>query len=175
MVGGRRIIDRVADALRAAVSELLLVSNSPGAAEWLPDVPTLADVRQERGSMVALHTALTCAGGPVVVVAWDMPFIDPGLLTHIVHRARGAPYAVIPEGPSGLEPFCAVYQPACLPLLEAALDAGDFRLRAFLRALPAATVMPLSEISPFGDPRRLFFNVNTPLDLDIAERLASSA
>ena len=38
-VGGRRIIDRVADVLGDVTDDLLLVANHPDAAAWLPGMP----------------------------------------------------------------------------------------------------------------------------------------
>ena len=56
-VGGRRIVDRVATALRAVTDELILVSNAADAADWMSDVTIVPDARTERGSLVGLHTA----------------------------------------------------------------------------------------------------------------------
>jgi molybdenum cofactor guanylyltransferase len=173
-VGGRRIIDRVNESLRAVTSSRFLVSNSPGAGAWLPGVSSVTDARPERGSLVALHTALTEARGPVLVVAWDMPFVSPELLRRLVDATDEAS-AVIPEGPTGPEPLCAVYSPTCLPLIEASLDRGDFRLRSFVRALANVKVIRLDEVSRIGDPSRLFFNVNTVEDLVVAERMVAGA
>ncbi|MDQ8155527.1 MAG: NTP transferase domain-containing protein, partial [Gemmatimonadota bacterium] len=63
VVDGSRIIDRVADALRGAADELLLVANDPGAAAWLPGVRALPDVRRGDGALGGLHAALTHAAG----------------------------------------------------------------------------------------------------------------
>jgi molybdopterin-guanine dinucleotide biosynthesis protein A len=171
-VGGLRIIDRVAEALRTVAPNIMIVSNAPESASWLPGVPVYPDVGTERGSLVAIRTALTAARGSVLVVAWDMPFVDTELLALLARRFEGATYAAIPEGISGLEPFCAAYTPACLPLVDAALDRGDFRMRSFLAALPSVATVSAAEVAAIGDPSRLFFNVNEPADLLAAERLA---
>jgi molybdopterin-guanine dinucleotide biosynthesis protein A len=170
-VGGARIIDRVAASLRAAVSELMLVSNASDATEWLPLVSVRGDVRPERGSLVGIHTALTCARRDVLVVAWDMPFVSPVLLQLIRDRAHSSAVAVIPEGPSGLEPLCALYTPDCLPIIEAALDAGDLRLSNMIACLPSVERIPARDVERLGNPSELFFNVNSPDDLAIAEAM----
>ena len=170
-VGGIRIIDRVAAALSAVTSELVVVSNAPDANRWIAGVRAFGDVRPERGSLVGIHTALSCARGDVLVVAWDMPFVSTELLALICGR-RGAAAAVIPESPSGHEPFCALYTTACLPIIEAALDAGDLRLSRVLARLPSIETISMSEIGAIGDPATLLFNVNTPNDLARAEAIA---
>jgi molybdopterin-guanine dinucleotide biosynthesis protein A len=170
-VGGIRIIDRVATALRVATPELMIVSNARNSSEWLPDVPVHADVRSERGSLIGIHTALTYANGDVLVVAWDMPFVSTELLLLIRDRPRGESLAVFPEGPSGPEPFCALYTPACRPIIEAAIDAGDLRLSHLTARLPKVEVIPIGEIAGVGDPATLLFNVNSPADLARAEAI----
>jgi len=181
LVAGERIIDRVARALRMVTDELLLVANTPEAAGWLPGVRTVTDVRPGEGALGGLHAALTCAaddvrvatvdGGQapeVLVVAWDMPFVSAALLG--VMRARGEEGdvdAVLPESDGsrrGVEPLCAWYAARCLAPITAALEAGDRRVIAFLDAVRVARV-PLEEVRRFGDPDRLFGNVNTAEDL----------
>jgi molybdopterin-guanine dinucleotide biosynthesis protein A len=168
-VGGRRIVDRVAAALADAADALLLIANDARAEEWLPGVRRAADLRPDAGSLGGIHAALVHAGGPALVVAWDMPFVTAPLLRAL--RAAGADAdAVVPESDSkrGLEPLCAFYGPACVPAIERRLDAGDRRVVSFyedvrVRRLEAAAV------AHFGDPARLFLNVNTPAELALAE------
>jgi molybdopterin-guanine dinucleotide biosynthesis protein A len=175
-VGGRRIIDRVAEALRPVTPRLMLVANAAGADAWLPGAATRGDRRAERGSLVGIHTALAAADDDVLVVAWDMPFVETVLLALLRDTAAAAPeaYAVVPEGPRGAEPFCAVYRRACLPVIEAALDAGDLRLSHMYDRLPSSRRLPLAAIAALGDPERIFFNVNDAADLARAESMAAA-
>jgi molybdopterin-guanine dinucleotide biosynthesis protein A len=174
-VGGVRIIDRVASALRATTSELMVISNALDAPRWIPGVAVHGDVRPERGSLVGIHTALTYARGDALVVAWDMPFVSPELLGLIRDREHRSRMAVIPEGPSGLEPFCALYTRECLPIIERALEDGDLGVSRVIARLPSIARIPLREVESLGDPAVLFFNVNTADDLAAAERLDASA
>jgi len=170
-VGGRRIIDRVATALRAVSSRVMIISNAPDASAWIPGVRAYGDVRAERGSLIGIHTALTRSADDVLVVAWDMPFVSPALLRLIRDRRREESLAVFPVGPSGPEPFCALYTRACLPLIEAALDAGELRLSRLVESISNAERIPMRDIEGVGDPATLFFNVNSAEDLRIAEAL----
>jgi molybdopterin-guanine dinucleotide biosynthesis protein A len=170
-VGGTRIIDRVASTLSAVTPESILVANAPDAAMWLPGLRVVPDLRPERGSLVGIHTALAATTGDVLVVAWDMPFLSSDLLRHLVAASDSAS-AVFPAGPRGPEPFCAVYKHAVLPIIEDSITRGDLRLTALIERLPKPVTIPLSEVSRFGDPARLFYNVNTAEDLAEAERMA---
>jgi molybdopterin-guanine dinucleotide biosynthesis protein A len=171
LVRGRRIIDRVADALTPVTDELIVITSATGAAEWLPGVRVIPDAWRKQGSLVGIHTALSYARQPILLVAWDMPFVTTPLLELLRDRAQRAPNATVPEGPSGLEPFCAVYTPECLPTIEAQLAADDLRLASMLERLPSFERITTGELAPFGNPARLFFNVNTADDLARAEEM----
>jgi molybdopterin-guanine dinucleotide biosynthesis protein A len=175
-VHGSRVIDRVAGVLAAETDSLLLIANDLDAASWLPGVRVESDVRPGIGSLGGIHAALVHARTPVIVVAWDMPFVPPGLIAEL--RARGADADVVaPESGSsrrGLEPLCAFYSQACVAPIEHALDADDRRVVGFFEQVRVARV-PAEDVRRFGDPERLFMNVNTPGELALAEQYASTA
>ena len=171
-IAGVRIIDRIADALRPVASDLLIVSNDQDAERWLPDARVGGDIKSGRGSLIGIHAAISHAAAPVIVVAWDMPFITSDLLGMIRDRAATAAHAVIPVPSSGPEPCCAWYSPTALPIISQMIDKGEFRLAGLFDRLPSVEVITEREITRVGDPRRLFFNVNTPTDLDLATSMA---
>jgi len=174
-VRGVRIIDRVRAALEPVVDDLLLIANDDRASEWLPNVRCAGDVLRDVGSVAGIHAALVHAGTPVVVVAWDMPFVPPGLLRALRDAGRDSD-AAVPESDSrrGLEPLCAYYSPACTGAIERRIAAGDRRVIAFYDDVRVARV-PAEVVSQFGDPALLFMNVNTPEERVRAEAHATSA
>ena len=173
-VGKRRILDRVVDTILAVTGERpLLIANASDAASWRPDLATVPDVRPGLGTLGGIHTAVTTAAGPVLCVAWDMPFVPQALLRLLSDRMATGEYdAVLPEssGRRGLEPLCAIYGPACAPAIARRLDQGDLMAISF-HADVRVGIVPLAEVRRFGDPEELFFNVNTPDDLARAEAL----
>jgi len=173
-VAGRRILDRVVDAVQAVTGALpLLIANAPGASAWRPDVKTIPDVRPGLGSLGGIYTAVTAGSAPVLCVAWDMPFVPEELLRALVQgQAAGKYDAFLPEssGRRGLEPLCAVYGPACGPAIERRLETGDLKAISFHGDVRVG-ILPLAQVRGFGDPDELFFNVNTPDDLERAEAL----
>jgi molybdopterin-guanine dinucleotide biosynthesis protein A len=172
-VGGQRVIDRVADALRGATDDLLLIANEPAARDWIPGILVATDVRLNCGSLGGIHAAIVRAASPVLVVAWDMPFVPPALLRALRDAGSGAD-AAVPESGSrrGVEPLCAYYTPACVPAIERRLEADDRRVIAFFEDVRVARLRE-DEVRRFGDPAVLFMNVNTPDDLALAERHAA--
>ena len=171
MVGGVRIVDRLIAAFGEVFSTPpVLVANDPGAAEWETGLIIRADVRPGEGALGGLLTALTIAeGAPVVVAAWDMPFVPPSLLRELA-AGLGDHDAFLPasDGRRGVEPMLAAYGPAALPAIVAALDRGDRRAIAFHDAVRIG-ILPRERVRTHGDPALLFFNVNTPEELAHAE------
>ena len=173
-VGGIRILDRLVAAFLEGLGSLpLLVANAPDAGSWRGDLRVVADRIPGGGTLAGLHTAVWEAPAPVVAIAWDMPFVPAGLIAALA-RGLDAADVVIPAsgGRRGVEPLCAGYGPATGPAMAAALERGDLRAIAFHEAV-RVRVVPEAELRLFGDPARMFFNVNTPDDLVRANGMAS--
>lgn len=174
MVGGERIIDRVARALRPITDQLLVISNDPNAGDWVADAKVAGDMLPGRASLVGIHAALSRAGGDVIVVAWDMPFVPAALLEELATRLKRGVTAVIPFGPGGPEPVCAAYSVSALPHVDRLARSDALRLSALIDELPNVAHIPLAEVARFGDPDVIFFNVNSPDDRKRAEAIAGA-
>jgi len=174
-VNGMRIIDRVRASLEPVVDDLLLIANDDAACDWLPGVRREHDVLRDVGSVAGIHAALVHAGGPALVVAWDMPFVPAALLRALRDAADNAD-AVVPESDSrrGLEPLCAYYGPGCIAAIEQRIAAGDRRVIAFYDDVRLVR-LSAAEVARFGDPALLFMNVNTPEERVLAEAHATTA
>ena len=175
-VGGRRVLDRVVDVLSAALAAPpLLVANASDAPAWRPDLRTVPDLRPGLGSLGGVYTAIASGPGPVLVVAWDMPFLERALLELLLRESDGWD-AYLPEsgapghGSGAVEPLCAVYSQACRAPIERAFARGDLRMISFHDSVRTGT-LSLDRVRAVGDPATLFFNVNDPADLERAERL----
>ena len=173
LIGGDRILDRLIQPLRSATGDLpLLIANAPDAAEWHPDLEVVGDAIRDCGSLGGLYTALTISEEPVLIVAWDMPFVPAEIIEALISHLEDHD-ACVPEsgGPNlGLEPLCAVYGPKCIEPVRKQLVNEDFRISAFFDSIDMAR-LPLDEVAKHGDPDTIFFNVNTPEDLTKAQEL----
>jgi len=174
-VGGVRIVDRIRAALTPVVDDLLVIANDDRAGEWVDGVRCEGDVLRDVGSVAGIHAALVHAGTPVLIVAWDMPFVTSDLLSAILDAGRDAD-AAVPESDSkrGLEPLCAYYSPPCVAAIERRIAIGDRRVIAFYDDVRVARVAA-DVVARFGDPALLFMNVNTPEERVRAEAHATSA
>jgi molybdopterin-guanine dinucleotide biosynthesis protein A len=175
-IGGNRIIDLVASALREVAPDLLLAANAVEAPNWLPGVAVVSDNYLGTGGLAGVEAALR-RGRDAIVVAWDMPFVSAELLRMLrsASIATGAEVTV-PEShsPHGFEPFCAVYSARVLPQLTEFLATGGGSARDFLSGVAAVERVALTDLAPLGDVRRLFFSVNTAADLERAREMASA-
>jgi len=170
MLNGTPLIEHVLQRLAGLGDETLIVSNHPAAFSHL-GVRTVPDTTPGAGALVGLYSALLAArGDSVLVVACDMPFLNRALLAHQLQLAAQAD-VVVPFYCNQYEPLHAVYgRQACLPAIEACLQAGEQRLISFYPQLRIVKVEEptLAALDPCGLG---FFNINTPQDLAHAEQL----
>jgi molybdenum cofactor guanylyltransferase len=168
LVDGIRIADRALAALRGATDRQIIVANDPRAERWFPGFRMVRDAQEGLGPLHGLRTALAAAeGAPVLVVAWDMPFVTSALLSALrAAGQRGASAAVPVAGnPARPEPLCAYYGAGALAACDVLLARGERRAAALFESLPAAMSVGAEVIAPLGDPSRLLLSVDTLEDL----------
>lgn len=170
---GQPLIKRVLNRVAPLADEIVVTTNSPERYRFL-ELPLFSDLIPGRGALGGLYTALSVAQQPLVaVVACDMPFASPSLLSaeRDLLEQTGSD-AIIPRSESGTEPFHALYRrETCLPLIEAVIQADKWRVDAWFKGA-RLYLMTQEEIEPY-DPKRLaFWNVNTPEEFHQAEELA---
>lgn len=170
---GRTMIERVLGRISNLADEVLVTTNKPESYAFL-GLRLVPDVIPGRGALGGLYTALSAAGQPLVaVVACDMPFVSLELLAYERDLLNQGGYdAVIPRTQGGTEPFHAVYQrEACLPLVEAVIQADKWRVDAWYANANVRLLSP-EETRPYDPQGLAFWNVNTPEELAEAERMA---
>jgi len=173
---GRALIERVIDRLRSLTDDVVVTTNRPEPYRFL-GLPLVADLRPGRGALGGLYTALEAAQAPLVaVVACDLPFVSAALLAHAADvLTKEGVDVVIPESAEGLEPLHAVYRRAtCLPAVEAALDAGQWKVIAWFPQVKVR-VLSRTECAPWDEGGLAFWNVNTPAEFAEAEARALAA
>lgn len=171
---GRPLILRVIDRLAPIADEIIVTTNKPDDYRFL-GLPLFPDPIPGRGALGGLYTALTGATHPMVaVVACDMPFACADILDaeRDALLETGQDIA-IPHLDGGLEPFHAVYRrETCLPHIQAALEADKWRVDAWFSKV-AVRLLREDELRRFDPDLLCFSNVNTPEELEQAERLAT--
>jgi molybdenum cofactor guanylyltransferase len=169
-IGGRRVIDRLLDALRPLGAEIVLVNND-GSLAGIPGTRVVPDAEPGAGALMGLYSGLRAVRTPLATAtACDMPFVSTALLRQLLALAEGYD-VVVPVLGEQPEPLHAVYRTTCVGAVEAALAAGRKRMIAFFEAVRVRYVA--EEILRGWDPElRSFLNVNRPDDLARARALA---
>ncbi|MDP8922994.1 MAG: molybdenum cofactor guanylyltransferase [Chloroflexota bacterium] len=171
-IGGRRTIDRVLGALDGLATDVVAVVNEDRLAD-VAGIRRIADPEPHAGVLPALQAALSVAREPLcLLVACDMPFLQPALLRRLVELAEGYD-VVIPHVDGQPQPMHAVYRrDPCRGAIAESLARGQRRMIAFLDAVRVRTV-PEDKVRSVDPDLRSFFNVNTPEDLERARALAT--
>jgi molybdopterin-guanine dinucleotide biosynthesis protein A len=169
VIGGRTILERQLDVLQGLVSRVVIVANDPASFAGV-GVPVLADAVPGCGSLGGVYTAVVGAGGPVLVLACDMPFVTAPFLARVIEAGREADIA-IPRGRDGYQPLCANYAPACAGPLRTRIEQRALKVVDLLADVSVRELGP-EEIAPFDPDGMLLLNVNTTDDLVRAERAA---
>jgi molybdopterin-guanine dinucleotide biosynthesis protein A len=172
---GRRLIERVIERVRPLADEMVVISNRPEDYRFL-HLPLIVDAVPGRGALGGLYTALLASTAPLVaVIACDMPFVNAELLNSCREMLQIDDWdAVIPRTGNGFEPFHAVYRRnTCLPKVKAALDAGLWKVDSWFDQAKIRFLEP-QETQHFDPHGIAFMNLNTPEDLQEAERLAQT-
>jgi molybdopterin-guanine dinucleotide biosynthesis protein A/SAM-dependent methyltransferase len=159
---GRPLLDWTLEALRRSVEDVVVIAKvatplpPTDAPVWRSEPP---DFHPRHGLISALRGA---RGRPVVVVPVDMPLVPEALIETLLALVDDGALAAIPEAGGHIHPLCAAYHPAALGPLESADH--DEPLKRTLDGLGAAVV----SAEHMGG--RLL-NINTPADLQVAERM----
>lgn len=175
-IGGRTILERTIDALAPAVERTVIVANEPELYHG-SGLTVRPDIRPGLGVLGGILTAVRWAGEEnceaALVLGCDMPFLPSPLLARIV-EAAGPDSVTLPasEGRRGFEPLCAAYGTGTRDAIEAALSRGERAVISFFPQVPVR-ILDFDIVHRFGDPGRMFLNVNRPEDRERAEILAT--
>jgi molybdopterin-guanine dinucleotide biosynthesis protein A len=135
-LAGTQMIRRVADRIGECVDELVVNCREDQLAairDALADGdldPTFApDEEPDLGPMAGIRTGLDAADAEyAVVVACDMPFVDPACVEYLFERADGHD-AAVPKPDEWFQTTQAVYRTdAMVAACERALDAGKHKV-----------------------------------------------
>ena len=165
-VGGVPMITRVLQAVAPVADRVLVV----GGGQALNGTQLVPDEQPGAGPLAAIATGMRAAAADLYLVAsCDIPFVTTELLQYLVAAARGVD-AVVPTVTDRNQPLCAVYAQGCLPAIGQALSSGRRRMDSFFADVQVRRIAE-AELAQFGSPEQLFFNVNTPDDLALAQRM----
>lgn len=160
--GPTTLLDHAVERLRRVASDVRILSG-PELRYADRGIREHVDVVPDAGALGGVYTGLCEVGdGPGLFLAVDLPLVPAPLLARLVELAEGAD-AVVPVSPGGPEPLCAVYDAACREPIRRRLATGERKMTAFWPDIRVREV-GVDELAAFGNPERLFRNLNRPED-----------
>lgn len=168
-IGGCTLCERAIDRL-VPVSDEILVVVAQG--QPIPDLPAsakvLIDLYPDKGALGGIYTGLVASSSfHNLVVACDMPFLNPALLRYLIQISPGFD-AVIPRDEYGrLEPLHVVYSKNCIDPIHRQLQQDNLKINGFLDKVRVRYVGN-EEVDRFDQQHLSFFNINTQADLEKA-------
>ena len=178
---GEPLIERVLGRLAPVAGELVVTTSRPSELAYLEErafgglVPrVVADLEGSAGAMRGIASSLAAARLPLAaIVACDMPFVSPELISALSDRVKEGPLDVcVPREERGIEPLCAVWRrQTCAPVARELLDQDRQRIRCLIDQVHAG-YLDESQIVEVAGSTLCFENVNTPEEFAAAELLA---
>ena len=170
---GKSVIEHIIERLKdIGQEETILITNHAADYAHL-SLPMYSDVYPEKGSLGGIYTAIYHSSSPYTfVVACDMPFVSPDLMRYMVALAEVKSFdAIVPRVDGVAQGVFALYNKFCLPLIQMSLSRNELKVISFYKNVRMRYVDEI-EHDQFNPKGLAFYNVNTPLDLEEARRLA---
>lgn len=170
-LGGRTLLQRAVETIRAAGGEPLVVGRPRPESDVAGAGQTDELLREAApaGPLAALrHGIEACGTSRVVALACDLPLVPPDLIRFLAERVERVD-AVVPRAAGRLQVLAAAYGRGCLKEFDRRLAGGVSSIHECIADL-AHEVLEGADLEPFGGPG-IFLNVNTPEDLLRAEAI----
>lgn len=173
LLAGRPLISYPVEALRAAGLKPFVVTKGDRPVAGLPglgEVPVVFEPDEPRHPLLGILTALKHADGmDVIVLACDLPLLPASYLKWLATEASGT---AVPRVEGRFQPLAARYGADAIETVAGAVtDEGP--VTALVRALDPV-ILDEDRLRQFGDPARMFENVNSPGDADRVEHRLES-
>jgi molybdopterin-guanine dinucleotide biosynthesis protein A len=165
-MGRTSIIDRQLAVLRTLAAPVFLVTSAQAPSD--AELTVVRDEYPDHGALGGIYTAIVASPHErTLVVACDMPFLNPAFLTHLVGIDADL---VIPRTSRGYEPLCAIYSRACAAPIRDRLTRGELEASRLPDGVRVAEVGP-ETVAAYDPDGLLFVNVNTPHDYERAKEV----
>lgn len=168
-LNSRTVIEQTLERLGKVAQEIIIATNNPEEYNSL-GLRVVQDAVPHQGPLGGILAGLKASAQPVnLVVACDMPFLNPELLNFMLGFTNKFD-VVVPKSKRGIEPLHAVYSKRCLEPIAESLSSGNWQVVSFF---PKVSVKYLQgEILESYDPEGLsMFNINNWADFEKAKRL----
>ena len=168
----RTLIESIADLLTPIFDEVLVVTNDPLRYQFLKfdKLSLVKDIFPRKGPLGGIHAGLTYMNNEYgFVTACDMPFIEGEVIIKMLKLVIGYD-GLVPKKGEYFQPLFAVYSKRCIEAIEKSLNNNNNRITAFYQDVDLR-YLNWDELLKGCGSGSLFFNLNTPEDLEILKEM----
>jgi len=169
-LGGRCFLERITDTVSASLDECLIVTRETALyREW--PVKIVADKFDIRSPLTGIHAGLASMRSEFAfITSCDTPFLKKRVVKLLIDELDPEADVIVPASGTFFQPLCAIYSRRCAKVIEELLCHGEMKVdRLYERVrLKRIDYRNFEAVDP---ELHSFFNVNTPADLEAAQKL----
>jgi len=164
-ISGKPCVFHVIEALKPTVDSIIIISNNTDYEQFGYDV--YPDYYLKKGPMGGIFSGLSRSTTETnLFVACDMPMLSSEVFSKILKQSDSAE-VIVPIINNRYQPLCAIYKKSILNKVNQSILADKLKLRFLIDESDSL----LLDDSLFNE--ELFFNVNTPKELEHIKLSAS--
>jgi len=167
---GIPLIERVLDVMRPIFRSVIIITNTPDEYSYL-ELPMYQDIMKGLGPLGGIFTGLrVIPDNAGFFVACDMPFLNQGLIRHIV-EIKAEFDVVVPRISGNMEALHALYRTGCQSNIQGLINSRIYQVFRFFNEVSVRYVDE-DEVRIFDPDLRSFLNINRPEGLNDFDNLS---
>ena len=157
---GIPLIERVLGVMRPIFRHIIIITNTPDEYSYL-ELPMYQDIIKGLGPLGGVFTGLqVIPDNAGFFVACDMPFLNQGLIRHMV-EIKADFDLVVPRISGYMEALHSLYDKRCQSRIESLINSGIYQVFRFFNEVSVRYVDE-DEVRMFDPDLRSFLNINSP-------------
>ncbi|MQG07301.1 MAG: molybdenum cofactor guanylyltransferase [SAR202 cluster bacterium] len=173
-IENKPLLSIVYDSIKPFADELIIVVNNKQRQEelsFLKNVKFAIDEYNNSGSLGGIYTGLLKANNEKsIVVACDMPFISPSIISLMISKIKSSIDIIIPETEGFKHSTHAIYSKSCIKVIKKNLDVNNLKISNIFN-MCKTEIISENEIYATEPYTKSFFNINNEKDLTKAKNI----
>ncbi|HEM56028.1 MAG TPA: formate dehydrogenase accessory sulfurtransferase FdhD [Thermodesulfobium narugense] len=166
---GKTMIERIIEELSSISDDIFLITNKEDLYSFL-NLEKFPDIYKDSGPLAGIHSALKHSKNQkVLILSCDMPFVNKNFALYLFDQSTDYDVTV-PVYRGSYEPLFAIYDKKIVDVIEVHLKKNERKIISFYPDVKVKKIEE-DEMSDRFDCELLFFNVNTPSDLEYARQI----
>ncbi len=165
---GIPLIERVLGVMRPIFRHVIIITNTPDKYSYLK-LPMYQDIIKGLGPLGGIFTGLQVIPNSGFFVGCDMPFLNQGLIRHMV-EIKADFDLVVPRISGYMEALHSLYGRGCERKIESLINSGIYQVFRFFNEVSVRYVDE-DEVRMFDPDLRSFLNINSPEALNDFDNL----